>query len=83
MTDLETQEIPEMQSIVEAFPRFPDCPVCLGTGHVCEDHPTKAWGEMLSDADSPVAGACYCGAAGAPCGRCIETKKRMETGYWG
>lgn len=34
----------------------PDCPLCLGSGHVCEDHP-----------DSPWRGGECCGAAGMPC----------------
>jgi hypothetical protein len=29
--------------------------VCDGTGHVCENHPERPWGEMVS-------GGCSCGA---------------------
>lgn len=42
----------------------PDCKVCQGVFWVCENHPEKAWGEMIDGKDS--ATACCCGA-GAPC----------------
>lgn len=45
----------------------PDCPSCLGTGLVCEDHPRLAWGAAVSDDSDPWPGACYCGAPGMPC----------------
>jgi len=43
----------------------PDCLTCLGTGLVCEEHPDQAWGDGIPGL--PLAGACYCGAAGMPC----------------
>lgn len=43
--------------ITDAFVCVDDCPVCLGSGHVCEDHPDKAWGD----------GDGCCGAPGMPC----------------
>ncbi len=46
------------------------CKKCMGTGHVCKDHPHLAWGPMVSDVDHPRKGACYCGAAGEPCMEC-------------
>ena len=35
----------------------PKCPVCLGIGWVCENHPDRAWSEEFG---------CQCGA-GMPC----------------
>lgn len=43
--------------ITDAFVCEPDCPRCLGSGHVCEDHPDKPWDE----------GDGCCSAAGMPC----------------
>lgn len=43
--------------ITDSFVCVDDCPVCLGSGHVCEEHPDKAWGE----------GDGCCGAPGMPC----------------
>lgn len=31
----------------------PKCPVCLGIGFVCENHPCRAWSEVFG---------CQCGA---------------------
>lgn len=50
-------------NITAFFVCTPDCPICLGEGHVCEDHPDKAWAGMVGN----VEGACECGAAGMPC----------------
>lgn len=62
-------------SILEAFICVPDCPTCLGTGHVCEDHPTKAWGDIIGQgSDTEPGTVCWCGAAGAPCPT-IEQRK--------
>lgn len=46
-----------LPSIEEFFTCDPDCPRCLGSGHVCEEHPDKAWDE----------GDGCCGAPGIPC----------------
>lgn len=43
--------------ITDAFVCRPDCHRCLGSGHVCEEHPDKPWDE----------GDGCCGAAGMPC----------------
>jgi hypothetical protein len=43
--------------ITDSFVCVDDCPVCAGSGAVCEEHPSRPW----DDGD-----AC-CGAAGAPC----------------
>jgi hypothetical protein len=56
--------------VSDAFPANKGCRTCLGTGTVCEAHPDKAWGAMVSDDSNPQAGACYCGAAGEPCPNC-------------
>ncbi len=37
------------------------CGICLGSGWVCEEHPTRPWGGMTKSKR-----ACECGA-GAPC----------------
>lgn len=44
--------------ITDAFVCRPDCPRCLGSGHVCEAHPDRPWENE--------AGTC-CGAPGMPC----------------
>ena len=35
----------------------PNCPICFGIGFVCENHPDRAWSQVLG---------CQCGA-GDPC----------------
>ena len=35
----------------------PNCPICLGIGWVCENHPDRAWDDEMG---------CTCGA-GMPC----------------
>lgn len=47
----------QLPPIAAAFTCADDCPRCLGSGIVCEDHPDKAWRE----------GDGCCGAAGMPC----------------
>lgn len=52
------------------------CPVCVGTGHVCENHPNRLWGGMCCDPRTTggglcVHGACHCGA-GMPCPTCTR-----------
>ena len=42
---------------------IPEC-VCQGTGHVCENHPSKVWGGIHPD-------GCDCGA-GMPCPYCCR-----------
>ena len=48
-----------LQSITGQFVCTPDCPICKGCGHVCENHRNLPWGEMHP-------GGCSCGD-GAPC----------------
>jgi len=45
----------------------PDCRLCLGIGWVCENHPKRAWAEVLG---------CQCGA-GMPCG-CVRSDSIEE-----
>lgn len=45
----------------------PVCPACDNTGHVCENHPDKPWGDL---SDTPT--ACHCGGAGMPCPTCCD-----------
>lgn len=54
----------ELPSISDFFVCVDDCPWCLGTGHVCEDHPGKPWAYTLGEDDPR---SCNCGAAGMPC----------------
>lgn len=49
-----------LPSIADEFICSPECPVCLGDGIVCEDHPDRRWLEQDGNE------AC-CGAAGMPC----------------
>lgn len=57
-----------LPSILDSFPRdHPATCACMGTGHVCEAHPSKAWGDMLPDDGHRHWRACYCKAAGMPC----------------
>lgn len=42
------------------------CWACLGTGHVCENHPTQPWSGI-----SGAMSSCGCGA-GIPCLRCTK-----------
>lgn len=51
-----------MKRITKAFACEDGCPYCLGTGHVCEDHPLEPWSGAVGDALG-----CPCGAAGMPC----------------
>jgi hypothetical protein len=51
----------------------PECPICLGSGWVCENHPKLAWSERLG---------CQCGA-GMPC-ECVSVarlKSRMSAKF--
>ena len=41
----------------------PDCGTCVGTGHVCENHPDRPWAGMTGEPEC-------CGGAGMPCPRC-------------
>lgn len=43
----------------------PRCPTCLDTGHVCENHPDRAWA-VLADVEE------CCGGAGMPCPACCS-----------
>lgn len=45
--------------ITDAFICEPDCPRCLGSGHVCEDHPDKPMGHH-EETDN-------CSGVGMPC----------------
>ena len=49
-----------MKRITDAFVCDPDCPRCLGTGYVCENHPDRVWWGVDE------ANGCDCGA-GMPC----------------
>jgi len=52
-----------------------ECPVCDGTGVVCENHRDRPWDGMSDHAE-----ACGCGA-GAPCIRCSpDPTRQMGTG---
>ncbi len=46
------------------FKAIMSCETCQDVRWVCENHPTKAWGEMIDGKDTET--ACCCGA-GAPC----------------
>lgn len=54
-------------------PQF-DCPHCLGTGWVCENHTDKAWYGFISDqhVENPDPSVCYCGGAGMRCRCCPD-----------
>jgi bifunctional non-homologous end joining protein LigD len=41
------------------------CAVCQDSGHVCENHPDRAWGYLVE-------GGCECGGAGMPCPECCS-----------
>lgn len=41
------------------------CPTCEDTGHVCENHPERAWAGL-------VGGPACCGGAGMPCPACCS-----------
>lgn len=49
-----------LASITDGFRCRADCTTCRGTGHVCEQHPTRPWGPLYTD-------GCNCGGAGMPC----------------
>jgi hypothetical protein len=49
----------------------PNCKTCMGLGWVCENHPEKAWADMIDGVNTKR--ACACGA-GAPC-RCNPLSK--------
>ena len=66
-----------------ATPPAFDCRTCQDTGHVCENHPGRAWGALCCKGPVrlPVApgtevlcghGACHCGGAGEPCHACCS-----------
>jgi hypothetical protein len=59
-----------VRPITGYFKGHKGCSTCRGCGHVCENHPDLAWGEMISDENDPKPGACYCGGAGMPCPQC-------------
>lgn len=54
------------------------CANCHDSGHVCENHPDRAWGglccEPLPADTGPVCahGSCCCGGAGMPCPTCCD-----------
>jgi hypothetical protein len=48
-----------------------NCPICFGIGWVCENHPTRAWDEMLG---------CTCGA-GDPCPVCNKPQEFEEPDF--
>jgi hypothetical protein len=59
-----------VRSITEFFVCRADCPVCLGEGTICENHPGRAWGPVIGPEDGSEVdelGACHCGGAGMPC----------------
>jgi hypothetical protein len=68
----------KIENIIDQFPAFDDCQQRLGSGYTCEFHPTKAWGEFISDIKNPVNGACYCGGAGIPCSVCVERSQKQN-----
>ncbi len=45
----------------------PKCPLCLGYGQVCKEHPDLAWGPGLPSGYYPVERVCWCGSAPSPC----------------
>ena len=51
-----------LRSILDAFGCVPDCPVCLGSGTVCEHHPDRPSDTLTAP---PI--GCDCGGAGMPC----------------
>lgn len=51
------ENAPPLRSITDEFTCSPECPVCLGSGIVCEDHSDTPWDE----------GDGCCGAPGMPC----------------
>lgn len=82
-------EAEPLRSIVDEFVCPPECPVCLGGGHVCEEHPSHAWGDLFGDqptglvprGDGAVIGpdsACYCGAPGMPCGNIALAREALR-----
>lgn len=53
--------------------------MCLDTGHVCENHPDRAWAGIVTDTGGPGVeysacgdGARDCGGAGMPCPVCCS-----------
>jgi hypothetical protein len=56
-----------LHGIMEEFTADPACPICHGSGHVCEEHPRSEWLES---------GGC-CGGAGMPC-ECTSGGKMAE-----
>lgn len=63
-------DLPEISSF---FVCSPECPVCLGEGHVCEDHPDRPWAGTVGDELG-----CDCGGAGMPCPS-IEPARQVFT----
>lgn len=51
-----------MKRISDEFVCSPECPVCLGEGHVCEEHPDRPWHGVVGDELG-----CACHAPGMPC----------------
>lgn len=56
-----------------AFECYKDCNVCDGEGTVCESHPDKIWGSIISDKDNGDKRGCWCGSPGMTC---LESKKQ-------
>lgn len=55
-------------------PADPGCPLCDGTGWVCEAHADRP-----SDCSSPDhPDACHCGAPGEPCKACYPEPARLD-----
>jgi hypothetical protein len=62
--------VSSLTSIVAEFVCSPECPVCGGSGHVCENHPDREW---LNS------GGC-CGGAGMPCPSIAEARRVIGEG---
>ncbi len=69
---------------IDHFPVMLDCPKCLGSGFVCENHPDRAWGPGIEE--KPLfwrvrdfgRGPCHCGGAGQQCQCGIEYVKALS-----
>ncbi len=62
-----SEGIVSLGSIVDEFVCSPECPICLGSGIVCEDHPDQPW----DDGDG------CCGAPGMPCPSIAKAREAL------
>lgn len=66
-----TDGVTALPRVEDLFTCDPGCPTCAGSGHVCEAHPDRPWGE----------GDGCCGAPGIPCrpeNRGLQLVERCE-----